>query len=207
MRNKREVRFEPTASYAVGVDVGGTKINAGIINSRGEIVYSKSLPTLAGRCRVEERIGLAIAEVLQESCDEEDAMPLRGIGIGTAGQVHWQTGAIRFASELLPGYTGTPLKALMERKFGMPVSVDNDVNVLALAELFAGSAKETGHMICLALGTGVGGVIVDNGKILRGLYRRRVGRCGRTVAAQNRRGDGQKNHALILFRHAHQAIG
>jgi len=167
---KGNLRFDPSAGYAIGVDVGGTKINAGIVDARGEIVCLRSMPTLGGQCSVGERIETAIFEVLNWMEDRLTEVPIRGIGIGTAGQVHWSTGTIRFASDLLPGYTGTPLKENIARQFGVPVYVDNDVNVLALAEIYAGSGSEASHMIGLALGTGVGGVLVENGQIVRGQW-------------------------------------
>ncbi|GGD59311.1 ROK family protein [Paenibacillus nasutitermitis] len=161
---------DPASLYAIGVDIGGTKINAGIISHDGKTLYSESLPTRAGESPVVERIAIAVSRLLAWAYGNDPRIALRGIGIGTAGQVDWQTGTIRHASELLPGYTGTPLKAFMEQRFGMPVHVDNDVNVLALAELYAGAGKDIRQMICLALGTGIGGVIVDDGKIMHGKW-------------------------------------
>ncbi|WP_182301429.1 ROK family protein [Cohnella cholangitidis] len=162
--------FDPSSEFAIGVDVGGTKINVGVIGRNGKVVCSNSLPTLAGECVVEDRVAIAISRLLQGVHDNEPLLTVRGIGIGTAGQVEWETGVIRHASDLLPGYTGTPIKSLIARKFGMPVHVDNDVNVLALAEKYAGAGRQADHMVCLALGTGIGGVIVDKGKIVHGLW-------------------------------------
>ncbi|MCC3373674.1 ROK family protein [Cohnella sp. REN36] len=168
--------YDPGADYAIGIDVGGTKINAGIVGSNGETLLSVSLPTKAGSSTVGDRIAVAVQRLLDWVREQGEIerkgkeMSIRGIGIGTAGQVDWRTGAIRYASDLLPGYTGTPLKSDMEKRFGLPVVVDNDVNVLSLAEKHAGIGKGAKQMICLALGTGVGGVLVNDGKIVHGVW-------------------------------------
>ncbi|WP_239616903.1 ROK family protein [Cohnella mopanensis] len=162
--------YDSSSEYAIGVDVGGTKINVGIIGRNGEVVYSNSLPTLAGEIAVDIRITTAISQLLQWAQDNMPLLKVRGIGIGTAGQVEWESGVIRHASDLLPGYTGTPIKSLIQNKFGMPVQVDNDVNVLALAEKYAGAGRDAESLICLALGTGIGGVLVDKGKIVHGQW-------------------------------------
>lgn len=157
--------------YAIGVDVGGTKINAGWISAEGEVLHSHTIPTAAGEVRVMDRILEAIWAVhaLKDEVLPEGA-GFAGIGVGTAGQVDAETGSIRFASDLLPGYTGTKVKQELEETFGVPVYVDNDVNVLALTELKLGAGRGAKHLICLALGTGVGGAIVVDGRIVHGAW-------------------------------------
>ena len=95
---------------------------------------------------------------------------VRGVGVGTAGQVQWPDGQIRFASDILPGYTGTPVKQILQERFGLPVYVDNDVNVLAITEKRLGSGICARHVLCLALGTGVGGVVMLDGRIMHGTW-------------------------------------
>ncbi|KIL39122.1 hypothetical protein SD70_22080 [Gordoniibacillus kamchatkensis] len=166
---KRDL-YDPQSSYAIGVDIGGTKINTGVINRQGEVLCSFSLPTLAGQANVIDRVTEAIEELLAKLKVVTSLETLKGIGVGTAGQVDWQTGTIRFASDLLPGYTGTPLRAILQNRFRLPAYVDNDVNALALTEKVLGAGREAKHFICLALGTGVGGVIVADGKIVHGAW-------------------------------------
>jgi len=172
----RVAGYDPSADYAIGVDVGGTKINAGIVGRGGETPYSVGLPTMAGEGAVGERIAAAVSRLLewtraQGAGDAGSAgMTVRGIGIGTAGQVDWRSGSIRYASALMPGYTGTPLKAELERRFGLPAFVDNDVNALALAEKHAGAGKNAKQFVCLALGTGIGGALVNEGKLVHGAW-------------------------------------
>ncbi|KOP65249.1 hypothetical protein AMS62_08310 [Bacillus sp. FJAT-18019] len=156
--------------YAIGVDVGGTKIHAGIANKQGDVLYSVNLATLAGEKKVPDRIVEAIEVLMAEAPKPEGGYSIQGIGIGTAGQVDQSDGSIRFASDILPGYTGVPLKRIIEKRFGLPVYVDNDVNVLVLTEKTLGAGRGASHMLCIALGTGVGGAVFTGGKLVHGTW-------------------------------------
>ncbi|MBO9598783.1 MAG: ROK family protein [Cohnella sp.] len=158
------------SDYAVGVDIGGTKINAGIVSKAGEVLHSVSLPTLAGQEATSRRAIEAVERLLAERASADPKPRVRGIGVGTAGQVDWNNGQIRFANGLLPGYGGTPMRSLLESRFGMPVRVDNDVNVLAYTERLLGAGKSCKHFICLAIGTGVGGAIMVDGRLVHGAW-------------------------------------
>lgn len=162
--------YDPRSSYAIGVDVGGTKMNAGVVNIEGEVLCSLSMETFAGRVGTMDRM-MELIDALSESWRlKSKEVRLRGIGVGSAGQIDWRNGSVRYASSLLPGYSGTPLKQRLMERYGLPVFVDNDVNVLALTEKVLGAGKQARHMLCLTLGTGVGGAIVTDGKIVRGVW-------------------------------------
>lgn len=163
-------RLHPESEYAVGVDIGGTKINAGIVSNEGEVFHSVALPTLAGQASTSRRAAEAVERLLEEAAAIDPALRVRGIGVGTAGQVDWKGGRIRYANDLLPGYGGTPLRSLLENRFRLPVMVDNDVNVLAYTERRLGAGKNRNHFVCLALGTGVGGAIVADGRLVHGAW-------------------------------------
>ncbi|MFC5702764.1 ROK family protein [Cohnella faecalis] len=158
------------APFAVGVDVGGTKIHAGVINRQGDVIAEHYLPTLVHQQDVISRIIEAIECVVQKAGPAFQGTPFKGIGIGTAGQIHWETGTVQYGLDLIPGYTGTPIKSILEQKFSLPVYVDNDVNVLALTEKYFGIGSKARHMLCLALGTGVGGAVVIDGKLVHGSW-------------------------------------
>jgi glucokinase len=162
--------YHPDSLHAIGVDIGGTKINLGVINRQGEVILSSNLLTHAGQDNMLERISEEIKGLLQQLEVEKPGTIISGIGVGTAGQVDWQTGSIRFASDLLPGYTGTKIKEQLHQMLELPVFVDNDVNVLALSEKYFGSARGLKHVIILALGTGVGGAIMVEGSIVHGAW-------------------------------------
>jgi glucokinase len=156
--------------YAIGVDIGGTKINIGVINRQGEVIISTNLLTHVVQDNMLERISEEIKSLIKQLKEVKTGTTVSGIGVGTAGQVDWQTGSIRFASDLLPGYTGTKIKEHLHEMLELPVFVDNDVNVLALAEKYFGSGRGLKHIISLALGTGVGGAIMVDGSIVHGTW-------------------------------------
>lgn len=143
----------------VTIDIGGTAIKAGrFIN--GTLIKQHEVATMAqeGSQSVIERAKGAIAHY--GKCD--------AIGISTAGQVDTEQGSICFANQNIPGYTGTPLKAIIQTAFGVPVAVENDVNAAAIGESLYGAAKGYKDFICLTFGTGVGGAIFINGSLYRG---------------------------------------
>ncbi|WP_081392948.1 ROK family protein [Paenibacillus odorifer] len=162
--------YDPLMEYAVGVDIGGTKINAGLVTPQGNVVHTVSLSTKAGLTKTVDRAIQAIQKLMNEVTAMHAGMQFKGIGVGTAGQIDWEAGSIRSASELIPGYAGTDLKALLQTQFQLPVIVDNDVNVLALTEKYLGSCIGVEDFICLALGTGVGGAIIVEGRLVHGSW-------------------------------------
>lgn len=162
--------YDPLMEYAVGVDIGGTKINAGLVTPQGDVVHTVSLSTKAGFTKTVDRAIQAIQRLIEEATVMHAGVQIKGIGVGTAGQIDWEAGSIRSASELIPGYAGTDLKALLQTQFQLPVIVDNDVNVLALTEKYLGSCIGVEDFICLALGTGVGGAIIVGGRLIHGSW-------------------------------------
>lgn len=141
------------------LDIGGTAIKSGIWDgSRArELCEWDTNASLGGKYLMER-----VCDILH-SCREFDA-----VGISTAGQVNVLDGSIHYANENIPGYTGMPVRAMLEAEFGRPVAVENDVNAAALGEMTAGAAKGVSDFLCLTYGTGVGGAIVINGELWRG---------------------------------------
>ena len=141
-------------------DIGGTEIKYALCDENFNLSDKKSVPTNAyeGGKRIIERI-VEIAKTF----DGVDR-----IGISTAGQVDSEKGAIIFATDSIPGYTGTQIKQIIESKIGVPCAVENDVNSAALGEAHFGAAKGESNFICLTYGTGIGGAIFLNGKLFTG---------------------------------------
>lgn len=147
----------------VSIDIGGTAIKYGVINSEGQIVEKEQMPTEAWRGGPEilNKV-IGIVETYRK------IYTVSGICISTAGMVDVEKGEIFYAAPLIPNYAGTKFKQVLEEKFQIPCEVENDVNCAGLAESVSGVAKQSKVTLCLTVGTGIGGCIIIQGKIFRG---------------------------------------
>lgn len=106
-----------------------------------------------------------LSTVLKRISEEND---IKGIAISTAGIVDYETGEIVYANNNIPNYKGTKLKEILEARYNVPVSVENDVNSALLGEINYGLFKDVHSALMLTIGTGVGGAIYVNGGIYHG---------------------------------------
>lgn len=141
-------------------DIGGTEIKYAFCDENFNLTEKNSIPTNAheGGRRIIERV----LEIIR-SCSGVDR-----IGISTAGQVNSVTGEIIYATDSIPGYTGTKIKEIIEAETGIPTAVENDVNSAAIGEAVFGAAKGHSDFVCLTYGTGIGGAVFINGKLFTG---------------------------------------
>lgn len=150
----------------LGVDIGGTKIAAGIVDSEtGAVLYSARTPTNAaeGGPGILAR-ALAHAKQVVEAAN----ITIEAVGIGAGGQIDYRTGIVLSATDILPGWAGTRLAEAFTETFHVPAYADNDVNAFALGEHRFGAGRGATDAVFIALGTGVGGAIVTNSKLHRG---------------------------------------
>lgn len=147
----------------VSIDIGGTAIKYGVINSEGQIVEKEQMPTEAWRGGTE-----ILNKVIGIVETYKKIYTVSGICISTAGMVDVEKGEIFYAAPLIPNYAGTKFKQVLEEKFQIPCEVENDVNCAGLAESVSGVAKQSKVTLCLTVGTGIGGCIIIQGKIFRG---------------------------------------
>ncbi|MEQ8676187.1 MAG: ROK family protein [Aggregatilineales bacterium] len=154
---------------AIGIDIGGTKISAGIVQLDGGVIAPRTVPTPYHDA--DEVISATIA-LCKDTLDVANSkkLTIHGIGIGTAGQVDTQHGTITYGNANIPGWTGKPIAELVSSALKLPVLIDNDVNVLAVSEGRYGSGRDFQHILYLTVGTGIGGAIVLNGQIWRGAH-------------------------------------
>ncbi|MGB9641782.1 MAG: ROK family protein [Candidatus Ratteibacteria bacterium] len=146
---------------AIGIDLGGTYIKYGLVDETGSIIKKGMIPTKAdseSRNVVIEQMSLAINDVWNENTE--------GIGIGTPGVV--DNNGVVYESPNLPDWHNFNVREVFEKKFHKKVVVENDANSIAWGEYLFGAGKGTRTIICLTLGTGLGGGVVINGKLLRG---------------------------------------
>jgi glucokinase len=149
----------------LAVDIGGTKILAGLVAADGTIAASEQVATPA-----REGAAAIIAAVV-ELCEklQADHGPVARCGVGTAGVVG-EHGEITSATDHLSGWAGTRLQDRLTEALNMPVTVLNDVQAVGLCEALLGAAKGYRSALMLALGTGVGGAIARNGAVERGAW-------------------------------------
>ncbi len=154
-------------AYA-GIDIGGTNIKYGLIDRSGKILFKEHRPSLVSK-GAEPLMHLVtnIAESLMFHAAEDD-LHIEHLGVGTPGAVDTKTGTVIGPSPNIKGWQGMEIGRILSERLNMPVTIDNDVNATALAELKYGSGAGFDSMICVAIGTGVGGGIILNGKLWRG---------------------------------------
>jgi glucokinase len=147
------------------VDLGGTKIAAGLVTPAGDVQAIGTVPTPAG-AGVDAVVEAIVARVEAARHAAGDA-PVTGIGVATPGIVD-AAGRIVFATPALPAWSGTRLGERIETATGLPVLVRNDGQAAAWGEWRCGAGRGTGDLVMLTLGTGVGGGIVCGGRLLGG---------------------------------------
>ncbi|MFZ0121937.1 MAG: ROK family glucokinase [Pseudonocardiaceae bacterium] len=149
-------------TLTVGVDIGGTKVAAGVVDEHGTIV------AIAHRHTPAEDVSLiedAIAAAVGELTGKYD---VAAVGIGAAGFVDAQGATVMFAPNL--AWRDEPLQASLQRRLELPVVVENDANAAAWAEVRFGAGRGVDHVVAITVGTGIGGGIVCNGRLLRGQF-------------------------------------
>jgi glucokinase len=156
-------------ALAIGVDVGGTKVAAGLVDSRGEILYRTRAPMVAnaGADKGFAAVRAAVDAVLQTANGEGTARLTRGIGICSPGPLDPKSGVV-INPPNLPCWRNFPLAAEMARSYGVPVTVDNDGNAAGLAEWLWGAGRGYHNVFYVCIGTGIGSAIVLDGRIHHG---------------------------------------
>lgn len=149
--------------WAIGVDLGGTKIETARVDPAGRVDRRIRTPTpvAAGAAGICQAIVDAVKSLVGDS-----PSPIAGVGVGVAGQVEAGSGVVRFAPNLR--WTGEPFQAELASAIGLPVVVDNDVRVATWGEWLNGAGRGCDDLICMFVGTGIGGGIVSGGRMLVG---------------------------------------
>src|SRR5579871_4276479 len=155
--------------YALGIDLGGTKTLAAVVDiTTGEVVASARKRTRAekGQEFVSQRILTLSAQAIADAHLPADAA-IVAVGVGAAGQIDRKAGVILDAPNL--GVKDMPMGDILGKQFGKPVAVGNDVEVAALGEYLYGAGKGYNNFVCIFVGTGIGSGIVRNGRMYTGL--------------------------------------
>lgn len=150
----------------IGVDIGGTEIVAGLVHDGERVSARRSCPTprTGGRDIVERANGL-VTDLLGESTE-----PVRAVGVGAPGTIDPATGRVTSCTDTVPGWLGTEIAGPLSDRAGVPVAVDNDVRAAAAAVALDERVREHGRVLYISLGTGVGGALIVDGRVLRGRF-------------------------------------
>ncbi len=155
-------------TYYAGIDIGASNIKYGLVDSTGKVIYRDlkpsqvakgAMPLLHMVTNIAENLLLRAAE---------DELQIKWLGVGTPGVVDIKTGTVIGISPNIPDWVGTELGPHLKEHLNLPVYVDNDANSMALGELRFGAGRRFNNILCVTVGTGIGGAVIINKELWRG---------------------------------------
>jgi glucokinase len=167
---------------AIGIDLGGTLIKYSVVNEKGTLLFFNTHSTEANtsRERVIKNLEICVNDALKIA--KLSSGEILGIGVGIPGVV--DDGVVHGGAENLPDWENLHFEDLFSRKVGLPVWIENDANLMGLAEVKYGSCMGIKDAVFLTIGTGVGGALILNGKLYSG-YRNRGSELGHIIVEMN----------------------
>ncbi len=167
----------PQKRLTLGIDLGGTKIESALVDDDGSILVSNRCPTPASKDS-----DMVIANIIASArdCLDQARQSAVAAGIGAAGQIS-KEGVVR-SSPNLEVWRDVPLRQRLQNELGLPVVLTNDVRAAMWGEWRHGAGRGINDLVCLFVGTGIGGGVVSGGKVLEG--------CGNTA--------GELGHTTIV---------
>jgi glucokinase-like ROK family protein len=163
-RRSTLVELSPFLHFG-GIDLGATRIRAAVMNAVLEVKAQVTEPV---EIRQGPELVLGRATELIEKLAREQGVQLAGIGVGVPGPVRFREG-VPVSPPIMPGWHEYPVRDILARRFGCPVLVDNDVNVMAVGEHWGGVAKSVDNYLFVKIGTGIGCGILIRGEVYRGI--------------------------------------
>jgi len=147
----------------LGVDLGGTKIEISLVDASGMIITSHRRAT-----RPERSPDAIIADLIEgiTNCRNSSPGPVQALGVGMAGQIARDEGVVHFSPNL--DWRDVPLKSRLTQALGLPVVISNDVRAATYGEWRYGAGRDVADLVCLFVGTGIGGGIVSGGRLIDG---------------------------------------
>jgi glucokinase len=150
-------------ALTIGVDVGGTKVAAGVVDDRGGILEQVRRPTPSTNPQQTAEVIAEVVNLLKDKFDD-----VKAVGVGAAGFVDEVRATVRFAPNL--AWRDEPIREKIEERVELPVVVENDANATAWGEARYGAGRGEDYLVCVALGTGIGGGIIVGGSLYRGRF-------------------------------------
>lgn len=168
-------------TVTVGIDLGGTKVATALVEANGNVVTTGRATT--GIAADPQATVTTITANVKDICASLAEVQVIGVGVGAAGQIDPATGTVR-SSPNLPGWNNVPLQAELQQALRLPVVVVNDVQAAAWGEWRYGAGQGVTDMVCLFVGTGIGGGVIAAGGLLAGCGGS-AGELGHTVIERN----------------------
>jgi glucokinase len=170
MRLTRQTRlicydFMRMATYSIGVDLGGTNLRVAAISAAGRVLEKVSVPAVFSTGP--ERVVADIVSIVKTIRNRMGVSDLRGVGIGVPGFIDIDKGIV-VGSANLPGFQDFPVRDAIQDILDTRIVLENDANAAALGEMWVGAGKDVKDLILITLGTGIGGGIVIDGRVLHG---------------------------------------
>lgn len=157
---------ETSELLTVGVDIGGTNLRAAVVGSDGHILDVEQMPTPTNTEDLEIALARAVGEL--QTRHDSGSVRLRAVGLAVAGFIDETSTRVRFAPHL--PWRNTEITSRLGAWLGLPVLLEHDANAAAVGEYHYGAAAGAGQWVLLALGTGIGGAIMDGGDVRRGAF-------------------------------------
>lgn len=166
-RAPRQLRFRAEAGHVLVAELGATSVSAGVATLAGDLLAFREEPldVASGPERCLRRVEDIFTEVLADPNVGE--APVWGVGVGVPGPVEFATGRPT-APPIMPGWDDYPIRERFSARYDVPVWVDNEVNVMALGELRAGSARGQREVLYVKIGSGIGAGLIADGRLHRG---------------------------------------
>ncbi len=157
-------------SLFIGLDLGGTNLKYALGTDAGEIIVRRSKPSFANQKQeiIFKNMFSVVDELLQEAKTRGENV--NAIGVGSPGCVDFKAGKLIGRAPNFEHWDNAPIKKNFEDKFSIPTWADNDANLMALAESRKGAGQKYNNMLCVTLGTGIGGSIIINNQVYRGVH-------------------------------------
>lgn len=155
-------------NLVLGIDVGGTNVKLGIVDAKGSILARSVVSTKSYSRHPRDLVRAIFTQIYSLLKDSKIVLSqFRGIGIGLPGAVDPFKGLVIFLPNV-PGWKNIYLRRIFEKEFNLPTFLENDVNMITLGEWKFGAGRGENDLVCMTLGTGVGGGLVLGGKMYRG---------------------------------------
>ena len=164
-RRRSLLEFNADGHLVLGIDMGGTKIYGALSNLGGTVIDEMNIDRHGTQGDDSYAALTALIDTLLAS-PRLEGRPVRGIGVGAPGITLHKEGIVKWAFSL--NWKDFPLKARLSERYRLPITVDNDVNLAALGELWFGAGQNCQNMILIAIGTGIGAGIIIDGALYRG---------------------------------------